>query len=67
MPSEGYIARLGDLIEVNHGWPFKSDFFSEQLTGKGIVVAIGNFRYSGGFRFLETTIKEYRGDYPSEY
>jgi type I restriction enzyme S subunit len=32
-----------------------------------IVVNIGNFRYSGGFRFQETTVREYRGDYPKEF
>ncbi|WP_431273665.1 restriction endonuclease subunit S [Variovorax ureilyticus] len=41
--------------------------FSQELTGKGVVVAIGNFRYSGGFRFSETVCKEYRGDYPAGY
>jgi len=30
-------------------------------------VAVGNFRYTGGFRFKETAIKEYRGEYPPEY
>lgn len=67
MQSESRSVRLGDLIEVKHGWPFKSELFSHDLTGKGIVVAIGNFRYSGGFRFSETLCKEYRGPYPSEY
>lgn len=67
MQSDGLIVRLGDLIEVKHGWPFKSELFSEEKTGKGIVVAIGNFRYTGGFRFSETATKEYRGTYPAEY
>ena len=31
------------------------------------MVNIGNFRYTGGFRFAQTTLKEYRGDYPREY
>lgn len=59
--------RLGDLIEVRHGWPFKSKSFSEELTGRPIVVNIGNFEYTGGFRFSTTTVKEYRGTYPKEY
>ena len=59
--------RLGDLVEIKHGWPFKSELFSEELTGRPIVVNIGNFRYTGGFRFDSTTSKEYRGDYPAEY
>jgi type I restriction enzyme S subunit len=59
--------RLGDVVEVEHGWPFKSEYFAEHLTGGPIVVNIGNFRYSGGFRFDTTTTKEYRASYPPEY
>jgi type I restriction enzyme S subunit len=59
--------KLGDLISIKHGWPFKSELFSEDLTGRPIVVAVGNFQYTGGFRFESTTVKEYRGDYPEEY
>lgn len=67
MQSDCRTVQLGELVEVKHGWPFKSELFSAELTGKGIVVAIGNFRYTGGFRFSETTCKEYRGAYPKEY
>jgi type I restriction enzyme S subunit len=59
--------RLGDLVSIKHGWPFQSEFFSENLTGLPIVVSIGNFQYTGGFRFESTTLKEYRADYPPEY
>lgn len=59
--------RLGDLVQIKHGWPFKSELFSESLTGRPIVVNIGNFQYTGGFRFESTAIKEYRGEYPGEY
>jgi type I restriction enzyme S subunit len=59
--------RLGDLLEVRHGWPFRGELFSEVLTGRPIVVNIGNFRYEGGFRFESTTVREYRGDFPPEY
>lgn len=65
--SEWSKVRLGDLISIKHGFPFKSDLFSEELTGKPIVVNIGNFNYTGGFRFEQTTLKEYRGSYPKEY
>lgn len=59
--------RLGDLVEFQHGWPFKSDLFSQHLSGLPIVVGIGNFRYTGGFRFESTLVKEYRGPYPTQY
>jgi type I restriction enzyme S subunit len=59
--------RLGDLLKVTHGWPFKSEFFTEERKGRPIIVSIGNFQYTGGFRFESTTIKEYTNDYPKEY
>ncbi|MBI2390490.1 MAG: restriction endonuclease subunit S [Deltaproteobacteria bacterium] len=59
--------RLGELVSIRHGWPFKSEFFSEERRGRPVVVGIGNFRYTGGFRFESTTVKEYTGEYPNEY
>lgn len=60
-------AKLGDVATIKHGWPFKSEYLSDQCTGKPIVVSIGNFKYTGGFRFDETLKREYLGDYPDEY
>ncbi len=61
-------SKLGDLVEIKHGWPFKSEFFHEDCRiGLPIVVSVGNFRYTGGFRFAETAVKEYRSSYPKEY
>jgi len=59
--------RLGDIITIKHGWPFKTEFISEEVAGGPIVVNIGNFQYSGGFRFETTRTREYRGKYPAEY
>mgnify|MGYP001792679573 CR=1 FL=1 len=59
--------RLGELVEIRHGWAFKSKFFSPKRLGRPIVVAIGNFQYTGGFRFDSTAQKEYSGEYPTEY
>ena len=59
--------RLGDLVDVKHGWPFKSALFRQELTRHPIVVGIGNFNYTGGFRFESTAVKEYRGAYPREF
>ncbi len=58
---------LGDVVSVTHGWPFKSELYSNESLGGPIVVSVGNFRYTGGFRFSETAVKEYRGEYPKEY
>src|SRR6266487_501130 len=62
-----HLTRLGDLVSIKHGWPFKSQHMAEYLPGRPIVVGIGNFEYSGGFRFESTTIKAYIGDYPKEF
>jgi type I restriction enzyme S subunit len=67
MTSEWEPTLLGDLVKIEHGWPFKSELYSKELTGKPIVVSIGNFNYTGGFRFDSTISKEYRGEYPEQY
>jgi type I restriction enzyme S subunit len=59
--------RLGDLVEITHGWAFKSEHFSTSLSELPVVVGIGNFRYEGGFRFTETQVKRYCAEYPAEY
>jgi type I restriction enzyme S subunit len=58
---------LGNLINIKHGWAFKGEFFNETKHPQNIVVAIGNFDYSGGFRFDSTRTKEYLETYPNEY
>ena len=65
--SEWKETTLGELIDIKHGWAFKGEFLSESLSPQNIVVGIGNFNYSGGFRFESTRLKEYTSDYPKEY
>jgi len=57
---------LRDLVEIVHGWPFRSESFSDDIQ-RPVVVSIGNFRYTGGFRFDSTQIKRYSGAYPTEF
>jgi type I restriction enzyme S subunit len=65
---EGWsLVRLGVLVNIEHGWPFQGEYFSEELIGGPIVVNIGNFEYTGGFRFDGTRVREYRGSYPKQY
>jgi type I restriction enzyme S subunit len=59
--------RLGDVLKVKHGWPFKSEHIVEDTRPLPVVVNIGNFRYTGGFRFSETTVRRYDGPFPNEY
>jgi type I restriction enzyme, S subunit len=61
------LTRLGELISIKHGWPFRSQHFSDYQHGRPIVVNIGNFQYTGGFRFDSTAIKAYIGEYPKEF
>jgi len=68
MNSDGWPSiNLGDILSIKHGWPFKSEFFSLERHRKPIVVNIGNFQYSGGFRFETTQVKEYLGTYPKGF
>ena len=60
-------ARLGDLVHIEHGWPFKSVECTFERGSGPVVVNIGNFRYTGGFRFQETSVREYVGGYPPKY
>ncbi|MDP2854218.1 MAG: restriction endonuclease subunit S [Smithellaceae bacterium] len=59
--------RLGDVVQIKHGWPFKSECFCQWSPGVPVVVNIGNFQYTGGFRFETTQLKGYSGEYPSDY
>ena len=38
--------RLGDLVSIKHGRPFKSTFFAEDITGHSVIVNIGNVLYT---------------------
>ncbi|SFP09187.1 type I restriction enzyme, S subunit [Variovorax sp. PDC80] len=69
MSSEWELVQLSDLVTIKHGWPFKSEFFvsDDGSFDRPIVVAVGNFDYSGGFRFGSTQIKTYANDFPQEY
>ena len=65
--SEWQNTTLDKLISIKHGWPFKSEFTIDSYSGNPIVVSIGNFNYKGGFRFKETKLRGYIGEYPKEY
>jgi type I restriction enzyme, S subunit len=67
IPKEWRVITLGDIASIKHGYAFKSEFFSDPAFEKPIVVNIGNFKYTGGFRFESTTLKGYIGEYPEEF
>jgi type I restriction enzyme, S subunit len=59
--------QLSQVLDVKHGYAFKSKYFSTDLTGRPIVVNIGNFCYGGGFAFDTTLNREYRACFPGDF
>jgi type I restriction enzyme S subunit len=58
-------ARLGDLVEIKHGFAFKGEFFTDQPTG-ALLLTPGNFAIGGGFQFNK--LKFYKdGPIPPDY
>lgn len=66
-PTDWHPVRLGDLVSIEHGFAFKSEFFCEAADDVPVVVSVGNFEYSGGFRFGDTGIKGYLGEFPDRF
>jgi type I restriction enzyme, S subunit len=62
--SEWKTYKLGDLINVKHGYAFKGEFFSDEPT-LDILLTPGNFKIGGGFK--ADKFKYYKGDYPVDY
>lgn len=56
---------LGKILNVKHGYAFKSSYFSEQ--GKYIVLTPGNFWEKGGFKLRPGKDRYYSTTFPSEY
>ncbi|WOA30905.1 restriction endonuclease subunit S [Alloalcanivorax xenomutans] len=56
---------LYQLVDVKHGFAFKSQFFSAD--GEYILLTPGNFKEEGGFRFLGIKQKYYSGSVPNGY
>lgn len=56
---------LKSRIHVKHGYPFKSEFFSD--FGNYIVLTPGNFYEEGGFKRQAGKEKFYTGEVPEDY
>ncbi len=56
--------RLGDLVEIKHGFAFQGEFFREEPPGD-ILLTPGNFAISGGFKTEK--LKYYTGPVPQEF
>jgi len=56
---------LDELIEIKHGFAFKSEFFSDE--GQYILLSPGNCYESGGLKLKGSKEKYYTGDIPQDY
>ena len=56
---------LGDVVEIKHGFAFKSQYFSDD--GEYVVLTPGNFNEEGGFRLRPGKERFYLGDIPKAY
>ncbi len=56
--------RLGDLIDIKHGFAFQGEFFREEPPGD-ILLTPGNFEIGGGFK--RDKFKFYDGPVPEDY
>jgi len=57
--------KLGELIEIKHGYAFKSKFFSEN--GKYVLLTPGNCYETGGLKSKGDKEKYYIGDIPDNF
>lgn len=57
--------QLGEVMDVKHGYAFKSEFFSD--TGELVLLSPGNCHESGGLKLKGDKEKYYAGEFPSEY
>ncbi|MBI4528064.1 MAG: restriction endonuclease subunit S [Deltaproteobacteria bacterium] len=57
--------KLGDLIEIKHGFAFKGEYFTD--AGTHIVLTPGNFYDEGGFKERADKAKWYTGPVPEEF
>jgi type I restriction enzyme S subunit len=62
--SEWKECKLGDMVEIRHGYAFKGELFSDEET-ENILVTPGNFRIGGGFK--TDKLKFYNGKVPEGY
>lgn len=59
------MASLHGKLHVKHGFPFKSEYFSD--AGDYIVLTPGNFYEAGGFKRQAGKEKFYLGEVPADY
>ncbi|MCW5284425.1 restriction endonuclease subunit S [Verminephrobacter eiseniae] len=64
MASEWATATIGDVAKIKHGFAFKGEFFTDEVT-PNVLVTPGNFAIGGGFQIGKP--KYYAGPLPDDY
>ena len=57
--------RLGDVLDVKHGFAFKGEFFAE--SGEYVLLTPGNCHEGGGIKLRGDKEKYYLGEIPTDY
>ncbi|MEA3643519.1 MAG: restriction endonuclease subunit S [Lamprobacter sp.] len=57
--------RLGELIDIKHGFAFKSKYFTDE--GKYILLTPGNCHETGGLKLKGDKEKYYSGEVPADF
>lgn len=57
--------KLGDLLQIKHGYAFKGEFFSD--AGDYVLLTPGNFLEEGGLKLKGAKEKFYTGEFPAEF
>ncbi|MBP9562704.1 MAG: restriction endonuclease subunit S [Acetoanaerobium sp.] len=66
IPKGWEVVELATIINVKHGYAFKSDYFSDIPTNK-VLLTPGNFRIGGGFKDDKLKYYDEKVEYPSDY
>ena len=64
IPEEWDLVKVGDFVEIKHGYAFKGIFFTLEKN-ENVVLSPGNFHIGGGFKGdkFKYTIEKYPEDY----
>ena len=57
--------KLGEVLDVKHGYAFKSEFFTD--SGQYVLLSPGNCHEEGGLKLKGDKEKYYSGEFPAEY
>lgn len=66
IPKGWEVVTLGDIMNVKHGYAFKSKYFTDNATNT-ILLTPGNFKIGGGFKIGKLKYYEDEAEIPKEY